>query len=915
MSSEGGTVVQLPPQPTPRTAPQNATTPDPTPASEGQINSFNQNDNAPATKNDKSARSSSKFIGDSSKDHHQEAIASNVEKRNAKRDERKRELLMEARQARMDWILRAGDSGINSITGIGNHEQKNGEGWDRKSNPLRSLKACGEGRLPCVPDVIENMLTCGLDTEKKRQQQKQKDDRDRDAKIASTIQSILEKDRLSWSVVANEVSTKPQSQLTPALPTDKNPHPLLANIPAIIPHPSFYQNFLTILCQPPSADLVLSIQKFCKTMEEAARVMTSVQDEHYHKLKELEMREWKEKEKKSLDSQHSLRASPKRKDGMTEKDTASSAPSSQSASKSAPTTSLSSKPPTSESTTALLNQKFDHAASLAKAIRGFINSTLREMEGGHPSFHDILHSQHESSTSESDNDNVGNNQIKQKAKEQLQASLEKFLYIQCRDYIDSVLQGEIDPVGEEDNSEFRNDATRTETSRDSDTNGGNGNTTTASSGWKTMRESDAALHEKMMLLQFVTPAHLEIECLKHKFDNSHGVKDAAKDENADAENYLIDLTYSVEKLKSIQHQASPRQMLQNILLAHRGISIALNAAVDETTTGTTPVDQITQPSSSSTSFRNPNHQPPGADDILPTLILAVLRAHPQSLWKNLRFIEHFAPPSLLLGEMGYAYTNLCGATHFLKKLDMEGHLAEVTLGGLGEGAVLSIGPEEFRVGLEECRKRLSEMENEKKGKSYEGDGDYHADSNDDQKLANSSVDSDSDDYDIGEGTFDAFNIKISPRDIRDARAKGESINLDWALRKQNEWMQQCGKFSTNQRSISLVQTSTREPDINNLGSLLPPETPPLPPKFSRSYSFLGVRPDDIRLSDLPKLLKEYQMLVHATESLLNERTTWRDAERKRLVAVERRSLEKSYQEVLGMDDDLENTANGIGKIR
>ncbi|KAL7468760.1 hypothetical protein ACHAXS_008990 [Conticribra weissflogii] len=913
MSGEGGTVVQLPPEPTPGLAPiKNTPTPKPTAASENSINSSNQNNIAPATSLRMSPKSSSNATGDISKSHHHDTITSNVENRNAKREERKRELLIEARRARMDWILRASDFGSDHITGYDNNGQQNEEGWDGKSNPLRLLKACSEGRLSCAPDVIENMLTCGLDSENNDQKQKRIDNGVRDAKIASTIQSILEKDRLSWSVVANEVSNKPQPQRTPSLPTDQNQHPLLADIPATIPQPDFYQKFLTILCQPLSADLVLSIQKFCKTMEEAARVMTSVQDEHYQKIKDLEMQERKQNEKKSLDSQHSLRNSPKQKDGMNEKDASTSASASASKSKSVPTMSFSSTSPISESATALFNQKFDHAASLAKAIRGFINSTLREMEGGHPSFHDLFHSQHESSASESDNDD--NNQIKQSTKEQLQASLEKFLYIQCRDYIDSVLQGEIDPSGEKDDSEFRSDATRSELLGDGDANDRNGNTKTATSGWKTIQESDAALHEKMMLLQFVTPAHLEIECLKHKLDNIHGVKDGARDVDADAVDYLIDLTYSVEKLRSIEHQDSPRQILQNILLAHRGISIALNAAMGKSTKVTTPVDPNTQLSPSSTSLRDRNHLTPGADDVLPTLILAVIRAHPQSLWKNIRFIEHFAPPSLLRGEMGYAYTNLCGAVHFLKRLDMEGHLSEVTLGGLGEGAVLSIGPEEFRAGLERCRERL-EIQKKKKESSYEGDGDDLEHSTNDRNLVNVSGDSEFGDYIMDKDTFDALSIKLSPREIRDARAKGESINLHWALRKQNELMQQYGNFATSQPSHSLIHSSEREIDTHSLGRSLRPESPPLPPKFSRSYSFLGVRPDDIRLSDLPKLLKEYQMLVHATESLLNERTTWREAERKRLISEERRRLEKSCEEVLGKDDDMENSANGFGNIR
>jgi len=57
------------------------------------------------------------------------------------------------------------------------------------------------------------------------------------------------------------------------------------------------------------------------------------------------------------------------------------------------------------------------------------------------------------------------------------------------------------------------------------------------------------------------------------------------------------------------------------------------------------------------------------------------------------------------------------------------------------------------------------------------------------------------------------------------------------------------------------------------------------------------------MSDLPRLLKEYRMLVHATESLLNERQTWRESERKRLMQMEREKLERTYEDVIGKSSE------------
>lgn len=170
----------------------------------------------------------------------------------------------------------------------------------------------------------------------------------------------------------------------------------------------------------------------------------------------------------------------------------------------------------------------------------------------------------------------------------------------------------------------------------------------------------------------------------------------------------------------------------------------------------------------------------------------------------------------------------------------------------------------------------------------------------------------------------ALKMKISPREIRDARLNGEIVDIDWAFRKQADLLQRHGKIvsltteesfnTTNVLSSQQQQQQKQQQHQHHL----PPEDPPLPSKFSRSYSFLAVRPNDIRMSDLPQLLKEYQMLVHATESLLNERTAWRKAEQKRQIELERESLERSYYENVmdgGTDDTttLELMNNGRGK--
>ena len=462
----------------------------------------------------------------------------------------------------------------------------------------------------------------------------------------------------------------------------------------------------------------------------------------------------------------------------------------------------------------------EHGASLAKAVRGFINKTLREMEE-HDAFRDYLHPNEKGG----DNENIdaGDDDaaavVAANKKEQLLASLEKFVYAKCRGDIDMVLSaGKVDEA--------------TSTSKEK----------------KTVKEMESELQNKMQSLQFVTPAHLEIECLK----------------STSSQGEDIDLSYSIRKLRSIGTQYSPRQILQSILAAHRGVTAALKNAchVGES---------------------NANPRPPGADDVLPTLILATLRAHPPHLPTTLRFVEQFAPPPLLKGEAGYAYTNLCGALQFIRELDVDGHLAEVTLGGKGE--VLAIGPEEFKAGLEGCRRRMKEQEEERLRRQDGGDGDGYIDDMNAYEEC------------CAENTTTQLNVKITARQVREARSHGETVDLDWAMQRQNESLWEEGRVA------SIAQPRGKEEARQQPEGNIPPEEPPLPSHFSRSYSFLTTRPENVGIRDLPKLLKEYKMLVQATEKLLNERTVWRENECKRQLKLEREQLEREFVNVIGVEDE------------
>ncbi|KAL7479095.1 hypothetical protein ACHAW6_004840 [Cyclotella cf. meneghiniana] len=728
----------------------------------------------------------------------------NISKRVASREDRKRELLIEARRARIDWILAGVDEDAKDLNEV----------FNGKNNPMRDLQACAPDRVPCAPDVVEAMFSSNV----------KEVYRDRNAsvsKIASEVKRILEHERLSWESVSFSSQCVFQSPGEEDLPGSPNftaqlqhdQYRILTMPP--VPQAQSYNIFLQLLCEPDAADIVFSMQKFCKTIEEAASVMMSVQEDD----KQKKMKANSEREKKLL-QQHQLplvsSSNPKMSDHNRLNDEHGDVLHVR--------FSVSPDGEGHKSVQTLTSQPNKHATSLAKAVRGFINKTFREMQT-HASFKAFLE-KYENNMEEIESD----------AKDEFMACLEAFVFMKCRKPIYHVLGGELEAVDDDHDQKILPCVSVEQN---------------YSRGTKTVDEVELELKEKMKLLQFVTPEHLEIQCLKSG-SKAHSLSGD-----------IVDLSYSIDHLRSIMHQPSPRQKLRSILLAYRGINASLNAVLDRT------------------KGEAPSVSPPSADDVLPTLILAVLRAQPSKILTDLHLIEFFATVALLRGEAGYAFTNLCGAVQFLKNVDLESHAAEVSLGGLGEGAVLSISPDDFRAGIEKSRKTTALTE-------YKRPKD--TDESNDQNQGEIERDENENSAKGTELNETLLQMKLSGRDIREARMNGETIDLDWALRKHKHLLWQHGKVQG-----TLSESLDASMDNSNLS----PEHPPLPPQFTRSYSYLTTCVDDIRMSDLPCLLNEYKLLVHTTESLLNERSTWIEAEKRRQIKVARCDLERTYHEVIG----------------
>jgi hypothetical protein len=354
--------------------------------------------------------------------------------------------------------------------------------------------------------------------------------------------------------------------------------------------------------------------------------------------------------------------------------------------------------------------------------------------------------------------------------------------------------------------------------------------------WDTKaNEEEDIWMKRISSLQFIQAKHLELECLS--------------DKNLDSKsNTLLEyqlLQRPIQILQSVDCYYSPFEKLQRILAVYRSVNAALSEALNRH-------DESSSPKTL-----------PSADDVLPTLILTVLRAKPKRILWNLRMIEAFSRPEYLRGEAGYAYTNLYGAIQFLQDIDLTNVEQSSTS--------LSIPPEEFRQGLETCRKAAEERIQ--------------------ANLSSSANKKSSALFVINEN-----RPQLSVQAVRQARLGGETINVEWATRWQED-----------QERISATKSSAAAPPQHSSSD---PFQLDLPATASRTYSFLSTRPEDVRVADLPRLLSEYRMLVHSTERLLAERTSEAiSARRKKITQQKNTLLAKAEAVESGMLKKTSNSNN------
>ena len=337
----------------------------------------------------------------------------------------------------------------------------------------------------------------------------------------------------------------------------------------------------------------------------------------------------------------------------------------------------------------------------------------------------------------------------------------------------------------------------------------------------------------------------------------------------------------IKALQSIEAFYSPYEKLQRVLDVFRGV----NAALTKT-----------------------SKTVPSADDVLPTVILVIVKAaaadnnnkmkknkktktsssssssssYLKNLLRDLYFVECFALEEYLRGEAGYAFTNLYSAAQFLQELDLNiSEDDDNDKNNRSNNNSLSISSDELKRGLEKSRAVNKSKRNSITGGSGGTNGDFESHRQQKKGLISRGIDellgggdiNNSNNSNNNDATFAAIPVPpmLSVREVRAARLRGETLDLDWALRLQEK------QPTTTDVSPSKLKSHSHSHSQSKQSSSTP-----------QRYTFLGVRPENVKLSDLPKLLDEYRRLVLTTEELLGEQQRNNNriqSERKRILSL------------------------------
>jgi len=201
-------------------------------------------------------------------------------------------------------------------------------------------------------------------------------------------------------------------------------------------------------------------------------------------------------------------------------------------------------------------------------------------------------------------------------------------------------------------------------------------------------------HERIESLQFLSAEHLDIRSLRFLTDekaasgtNTMNGRMVMNESLKGTESRL--LTEPIAHLRALEYARSPEDKLQCVKRCSIAIAQLLKAAhlrknsLLQQSTASNP--NLTSPP--------PKSSAPGADELLPVMILTLKCCNPHNIHSNIKYLQHFLRPARMVSEAGYLLTNLVSAVYFLDNVDAQ---------------ALTIEPEEFDRAILRCKQQAKD---------------------------------------------------------------------------------------------------------------------------------------------------------------------------------------------------------------
>lgn len=168
---------------------------------------------------------------------------------------------------------------------------------------------------------------------------------------------------------------------------------------------------------------------------------------------------------------------------------------------------------------------------------------------------------------------------------------------------------------------------------------------------------DQRTHDRISSLQFLSAEHLDIRSFQYLLEDSAEPPDPGAGGAPGREATV--LAEAVQHLRELENARCP----EDKLLCVRNCSVAIAQLLKTAHQRKSELQAALRPATATSTATSAST--PGADELLPVMILTIKCCNPRDIHSDIKYLQHFLRPARMVSEAGYLLTNLVSAVYFL----------------------------------------------------------------------------------------------------------------------------------------------------------------------------------------------------------------------------------------------------------